>query len=344
MVILILTGINLKENLEGAIRQSGLAMDKMTNQLCDNMTKYLMTSKSDNTTKKYFAYFQKWKSFVAELGHSSLPAHPVHIALYLTSLLDKGASFSILSSTKYALKFVHEINGLTDPTNNAFVNNLVEASKRQINKRVNKKEPVTVEHLKTLCNLYSDTTELDVVRDLAMILLSFSGFLRFDELISLKCNDIVFHSDHMSISIRKSKTDQYRLGNQVVISKGESEACPYSMLQRYFKIANLNGLSESFIFRPINKSRNSCKLIDKNRSLSYTRSRECIVSRLKTVVGDLNIGLHSLRAGGATAAANANVNDRCWKRHGRWRSDSAKDGYVKDSLSNRLSVTKMLNM
>ena len=40
------------------------------------------------------------------------------------------------------------------------------------------------------------------------------------------------------------------------------------------------------------------------------------------------IGTHSLRSGGASAAANAGVPDRLFKRHGRWLSDSAKDGYV----------------
>ena len=39
---------------------------------------------------------------------------------------------------------------------------------------------------------------------------------------------------------------------------------------------------------------------------------------------------------GATAAANAGVPDRLFKRHGRWASESAKDGYVQDSLSSRL--------
>ena len=28
-----------------------------------------------------------------------------------------------------------------------------------------------------------------------------------------------------------------------------------------------------------------------------------------------------------------------FKRHGRWRSETAKDGYVKDSLSSRLQVS-----
>ncbi|XP_068236956.1 uncharacterized protein [Palaemon carinicauda] len=36
--------------------------------------------------------------------------------------------------------------------------------------------------------------------------------------------------------------------------------------------------------------------------------------------------------GGATSAANNGIKDRLSKRHGRWKSDKAKDGYIKDSL------------
>ena len=48
-------------------------------------------------------------------------------------------------------------------------------------------------------------------------------------------------------------------------------------------------------------------------------------------------GLHSLRSGGASAAGNNGINDRLFKRHGRWKSERAKDGYVKDSLDELLS-------
>ena len=79
--------------------------------------------------------------------------------------------------------------------------------------------------------------------------------------------------------------------------------------------------------------------------LSYTRMREVIHSNLKSLGLDTStFGLHSFRAGGATHAANAGVSDRLFKRHGRWKTDSAKDGYVKDDLSARLSVTKKLGL
>ena len=71
------------------------------------------------------------------------------------------------------------------------------------------------------------------------------------------------------------------------------------------------------------------------------KNQRVLVGRLKEAVGDLDIGLHSLRVGGASAAVNANVNERCWKRQGRWKPDSAKDGYVADSLESRFICIKI---
>ena len=83
----------------------------------------------------------------------------------------------------------------------------------------------------------------------------------------------------------------------------------------------------------------------RSKGLSYTRLRELVLEAFKDIVPDISaIGTHSLRSGGATAAANAGIPDRLFKRHGRWSSDSAKDGYVKDSLSSRLSVFKALGV
>jgi hypothetical protein len=43
--------------------------------------------------------------------------------------------------------------------------------------------------------------------------------------------------------------------------------------------------------------------------------------------------------------ANASgVSDKCLKRHGRWKTDVAKDGYIEDSVEKRLYVTKTLKM
>ena len=55
-------------------------------------------------------------------------------------------------------------------------------------------------------------------------------------------------------------------------------------------------------------------------------------------------GLRSFRAGEASAAANAGVEDHLFKRHGQWKSENAKDGYIKDSHGSRLSVSLKLGL
>ena len=60
--------------------------------------------------------------------------------------------------------------------------------------------------------------------------------------------------------------------------------------------------------------------------MSYTRTREIVLQAFAELGYPKHLfGLHSLRAGG------------------RWRTDRAKDGYVKSSLESLLSVSKSLH-
>ncbi|KAL9982315.1 hypothetical protein ACROYT_G004343 [Oculina patagonica] len=57
-------------------------------------------------------------------------------------------------------------------------------------------------------------------------------------------------------------------------------------------------------------------------ALSYSRACEIVFSAFEAIgLPRCDYGLHSLRAGGASAAANAHITDRLFKRHGRWKSD-----------------------
>ena len=80
-------------------------------------------------------------------------------------------------------------------------------------------------------------------------------------------------------------------------------------------------------------------------AISYMTLQEQFKAKMKYLgYQEDKFGLHSLRAGGASAAANADVPDRLFKRHGRWRSEGAKDGYVEDVLDKHLAVTKCLGL
>ena len=110
----------MKHNVSLALETAGVADDRIADRMCQ----HLMSSKSDSTVKKYFGNFKKWQDFCTRRGYTSLPAQPILIAVYLTELLDSGASHHAIGATIYSIKWAHEMNGLVDPTNNSFVKNL----------------------------------------------------------------------------------------------------------------------------------------------------------------------------------------------------------------------------
>lgn len=325
------------------MKKAGVVTENL-DRLTSNMYEHLLKSRSDSTNRKYFSAFQRWEQFITHEGGSALPAEPIHVALYITKLIEENKSVSVIQSALYGIKWAHRVRGLSDPTDNHFVSTLFESAKRQNSRPVIKKDIVTSEQIISLCKKYDGTKDVLILRDLSMIVLCFSGFLRFDEVSSLKCADITFEENFLSLYISKSKTDQYRQGNKVLISEGESAACPIKLLRRYILEAGVSLESDVFLFRPAYRSGRKCALIYKNKPISYTRARETIVSRLREVCGDINLGLHSLRSGGASMAARSSVNERCWKRHGRWKGDVSKDGYVEDTIEHRLEVTKKLKL
>ena len=190
----------------------------------------------------------------------------------------------------------------------------------------------------------SSDDSLTDLRLMSMALLAFSAFLRCDELIKLRVCDVSFAAESMTISLPKSKTDQYRDGSAVVVARSGTQTCPVTMLEKYFKKAALSCGSNDLVFRGIVHTKAGERL-RKVGGLSYSRVRELMLQRLASLGFDAAaFGMHSFRAGGATAAANAGVPDHLFKRHGRWQSESAKDGYVKDTEQSRLSVSQSLDL
>ena len=266
-------------------------------ELAKEMATHLVRSTSENTNKKYFAAFNRWDSFIRAEGGSSLPAESIHVALYITHLIDNSSSSSVIEGAVYAIKWAHKIRGLNDPTDNCFVKSLLESAKRQCQRKINKKEPVTSCQLIELCKKYKDSEDVVTLRDLTLVILSFSGFLRFSEARELTCRNMTVNDDHVSLNITESKTGQYRNGSTIVISAGGTNACPVRMVKKYIRFANISSDSDHFVFKPVYRSKVISSLIAKNKPLSYTTGKERVVSMLKEVCGNANLGLHSLGAG-----------------------------------------------
>ena len=117
------------------------------------------------------------------------------------------------------------------------------------------------------------------------------------------------------------------------------------MLEAYMAKGNIqpDATSNKKVFQPI--VRGHADRLREDGGLTYSRMRELVKEQLEELeFPAVDFGLHSLRAGGATAAAVAGVPDRLFKKHGRWKSENVKDGYIEDSLQQWLSVTKNLGL
>ena len=148
----------------------------------------------------------------------------------------------------------------------------------------------------------------------------------------------------MKIRIVSSKTDQFRQGDELLVARTNTPTCPVTMLERFMCRTGMASNDERFLFRPIQKTKMGEKLRESGK-ISYTCLRGLFCKKLGELGFPVEVfGLHSLRAGGASAAANAKVPDRLFKRHGRWRSENTKDGYIKDDVESRLEVSRRLGL
>ena len=85
--------------------------------------------------------------------------------------------------------------------------------------------------------------------------------------------------------------------------------------------------------------KNGQKLRKIDKALSYTTVRSHVLDLLANIDLDpKKFGLHSLRSGGASAAANLGVNDRLFKKHGRSKSGKVKDSYFHKIIQSKLSL------
>lgn len=303
----------------------------------------VIRSKADSTTRKYLAAFRQWKIWAQQQSLQVFPVKESHLVLYMQSLAESTNSKSAVEEASNAIAWAHAMGNCNSPTESQFVRSVLQGLQRDLAKPVTKKLPVTTEMLNAIVDDAEKSGSLADWRLASACVVNYAAFLRFDELVHIRAMDVKFQDDYMCIAIPKSKTDRLRKGDEVVVARAASKLCPVSMLQNYMARAGILNEDPHFIFRPI-KSKHGEKLRESG-SLSYTRLRECFKEKLESLGFPAgSCGLHSLRAGGATAAANGGIPDRLFKRHGRWKSDSAKDGYVEDSLESRLSVSSSLGL
>ena len=322
--------------------------DPSLRELASRLESTVIASRATGTTDAYRRAFLRWRSFAASSDEiQAFPAKPEHVALYLQHVLDTTKSHSSVDSAIYGIQCAHNLADVPSPTNSSIVRAISRAAKRTIGTRViYKKEPISPDMIRKLVDI-SNLDNLLELRNVCIFLLAYAGFFRIEEVLHIKYGDISFHSGYVIINLEVSKTYQLRKGNQVVIAESSNDdTCPVKIFKRYLSHLESSPVGPShYVFRALSKTRSGHTLVSINKPISYSSVRDYFKSTFKDIVPNIALfSTHSLRAGGASAAANAGVADRLFQRHGRWKSVSAKNGYVEDSLESRLLVSKNLGI
>ncbi|GAQ78089.1 hypothetical protein KFL_000070570 [Klebsormidium nitens] len=175
------------------------------------------------------------------------------------------------------------------------------------------------------------------------IVICYTTFYRYDDLMALTWQNVKILPTHAELFIPDSKTDQYLRGDTTFIARLGGRYCPVALLERLLKVGQYPARGPGSLIR------STIVCPPTQRLKSNTPCYDTVLSWFKGAASLLGLdpslyGTHSGRRGGATGAAAHNVPDRLFKRHGRWRSDRAKDLYVRETLQARLATTRNLGL
>lgn len=174
------------------------------------------------------------------------------------------------------------------------------------------------------------------VRDRALILLGFAGAFRRSELVALDVADCSFGKDGLTVTLRRSKTDQDGAGRRVGIPYGSNpETCPVRVLQSWMEQASI---STGAMFRSI--TRHGHVQAERLSGIDVARVVKKLVQRAG--LDPTKYAGHSLRAGHATSAAIAGASERSIMNQTGHRSVQMVRRYIRDgSLFRENSAGKL---
>lgn len=297
-------------------------------QACD----YLRAAKADTTYRAYQADWRDFGGWCREQGREALPALPETLVFYLT---ERASTHKVASLTRRlsAISQAHQIAGHVSPAKEAVVRAVMAGIRRSKGTAPESKRPVLVPDLQRMLENLPDT--LLGTRDRALLLVGFAGGFRRSELVSLNWADADFSREGLTLTLRRSKTDQEAEGRKLGIPSGrQAGQCPVRALESW---RDRSGGDSGPIFRPV----------DRHGNLQVGRLSDKAVARIvkRAIVAaggnpDVYSG-HSLRSGLATAAALGGASERSIMNQTGHRSLATVRRYIRDgSLFQENAVSK----
>ena len=290
--------------------------------IMDRAREYARRSKASNTVRAYQADWRDFEAWCNEHRRRPLPATPDTVALYLTQMAEQGRKPSTITRRVSAISQAHQIAEYKSPTRSAKVRAVLRGIRRTLGTMPKTKTPVLIEDVRAMMANLPD--RLLGVRDRALLLVGFAGGFRRSELVSLNVRDLKFTNDGLTVTLRRSKTDQEAPGRKVGLPYGSSpETCPVRSLKAWLEAS---GIESGPVFRPINRHGQirPTRLSDRAVALIVKRAAEAAGKDPAEFAG------HSLRSGLATAAAIGGASERAIMNQTGHRSTAMVRRYIRD--------------
>ena len=242
--------------------------------------------------------------------------------MYLAAKAQEGRKVSTLSLALAAISQAHQMAGHESPRSSTAVREAFKGIRRTHGSAPDQKAPVLNAQLRTMMERMPAT--LLGARDRALLLVGFSGAFRRSELVALEVADLAFTSEGLTVTLRKSKTDQESQGRKIGLPyQSTSATCPVRATQTWLELA---GISEGAVFRSVNRhGQLGARLGGQDVARVVKRVAEAAGFDPKPFAG------HSLRAGLATSAAKAGKAAHSIMKQTGHRSIAMVQRYIRDA-------------
>lgn len=290
--------------------------------LLDAARSYAANSRAEATRRAYRSDWEGFSAWCEGRGRPAMPASPETVALYLSDLADVRKP-STLARKSAAISVAHQSAGHPSPCSSVLVHSVMSGIRRAKGTAQTKKAPVRVAHLRKGLETLPDN-QLGM-RDRALLLIGYAGGFRRSELSALDVSDVEFVPEGVTITVRRSKTDQEGRGMKKAIPYGSrSDTCPVKALRAYL---DETGIAEGPLFRRAVKGGRV------TRERMGGRSVADAVKRLAPAMGldAAQVGGHSMRAGLVTDAYAAGVPEAVIMAQTGHRSHQVMGGYRREA-------------
>lgn len=315
---------------------------------------YATRSRGDGTRRAYRSAWRHYEAWCSALGRAPLPAELDTIAMYVVRRAKDGLAVSSLRVALAAIRTAHLLAGLPLDLRHPRLAMVIDGVVRSTGVRPRRQAAPATPDIMRLMLAQSSAADTPLgARDRAMLLLGFGAALRRSELAALTIGDVREVAGRgLRVLVRRSKTDQHGKGQEVAIwaNPREPDFCPATALTRWMlyrrAAADFSRLDDREHGAEFSDERPLfCALTKSGRLTGAPLSDKAVVRLIKAAAQSAGLDPalysgHSLRAGLATAAAEAGAGLPELMRQTRHRSTEVALGYLRPADLWRANVTE----